>query len=64
MGAVIDFNKYKKIPKRRREALDFVNRFKVAGIEYDGLREMGKKFLTVREAVEAALGKKGHGSLQ
>jgi hypothetical protein len=58
MGSVIDFNKYKKIPEKRRAALDFVNRFKVAGLEYDGLKAAGKKFLTIREAIETALGKK------
>lgn len=58
MDNLIDFNKYKKIPERRREALDFVNRFKVAGLDYGGLKAAGEKFLTVREAIETALGKK------
>jgi hypothetical protein len=58
MERIIDFRKYKEIREERWAALEYVNKFRVAGVEYQGLVEAGRKFLTIREAIETALGKR------
>ncbi len=58
MGKLIDFNLYKKLPKNEIAALEYINKLMINGMEFSSLKLIGKKLLTVGDAMKTIFGKK------